>query len=461
MTSKFVNTKNLVERLVQSGTMGTVGDGESVWNVSVCCDNNKDWYVVASIHQAQGKKNRYFRVGRYDSEQIALEKGRSVNPEKLSKTKKVGTIDLYRNRTWRVRIKFVKENLHIGYFVKKKDAHQAMLRLMNDTNYLSSRCEDLNRKREINRLRLKRRKLNSGEDYNEKFATGKKRWTQDDVILLTKLRDQSTPWSNVARRLGRTIEACKSRIWRQSTEHLREGELDYEYTELKRPQPQRRARLHVKTEQSGRLARSKPTTHSPYLNLCIQTKPLVKIQPSLMPPRLPYKRRREDEDYIDVSPTENHTVYNNSRQTVRIPTMYNVPDRYPTSPRLDDDEEEDSRREPKWLSEVPEVKKEPKWSQMIGQDDPWGSECTFTNGFVDFLKDDNPSSPSDSIEPSKTSLFEIPSSSLNVEVKEEEKTLEQNHPWSVFFDANPYIPRFNPTIAASVNEKEEWWLTEK
>eukprot|EP00493_Phyllostaurus_siculus_P013024 UN13215 len=42
----------------------------------------------------------------------------------------------------------------------------------------------------------------------------------------------------------------------------------------------------------------------------------------------------------------------------------------------------------------------------------------FTNGFVDFLKDDNPSSPSDSIEPSKTSLFEIPSSSLNVEVKE-------------------------------------------
>merc|ERR1719483_316006 len=100
--------------------------------------------------------------------------GASANPLTLSLSavfKNAG------NRTWRVRIKFVKENLHIGYFVKKKDAHQAMLRLMNDTNYLSARCEDLNRKREVNRLRLKRRKLNSGEDYNEKFATGKKRWT--------------------------------------------------------------------------------------------------------------------------------------------------------------------------------------------------------------------------------------------------------------------------------------------
>merc|ERR1719195_273559 len=191
-----------------------------------------------------------------------MEKGRAVNPEKLSKSKKVGTIDLYRNRTWRVRIKYVKENLHIGYFVKKRDAHAAMLKLMNDTEYLSSRCADLNRKREVNRQRLKRRRLNSGEEFDEKFATGKKRWTDDDVALLTRLRDASTPWSSVARQLGRTIEACKSRIWRQSTEHLRDDTPVVKLEDVEWPEPRPYRRIKLEKEESGRLA--KPTASKPF-----------------------------------------------------------------------------------------------------------------------------------------------------------------------------------------------------
>merc|ERR1719204_1104513 len=305
----------MVEKLIQSGTIGSTSntgaglrssvDGESVWNVSVYCDNSKDWYVVASVHQAQGKKNRYFRVGCYAAEQIAIMRAREVNPEKLSKSKKVGTIDLYRNRTWRARIKYVKENLHIGYFVKKKDAHLAMLKLMNDTEYLSSRCADLNRKREMNRQRLKRRRLNSGEEFDEKFATGKKRWTDDDVALLTRLRDASTPWSSVARQLGRTIEACKSRIWRQlrdiseseaalkkngfaygsclpwissskelrnvspiSTEHLRDDTPVVKLEDVEWPEPRPYRRIKLEKEESGRLAKptaaSKPFYRQPY-----------------------------------------------------------------------------------------------------------------------------------------------------------------------------------------------------
>merc|ERR1719392_673290 len=156
-----------------------------------------------------------------------------------------------------------------------------MLKLMNDTKYLSSRCEDLNRKRQQSKVRSKRMKLDAGEEFE--YATGKKRWTKDDVDLLTKLRDQSTPWQNVARRLGRTIEACKSRIWRQSSENLRDEKgFEYHYTEPKR---QSRRKIAVK-EESGRL--SIPRMRFPQN----ESSPLGRVA---TPPRLPIKRRLEED----------------------------------------------------------------------------------------------------------------------------------------------------------------------
>jgi hypothetical protein len=277
----------------------------------------------------------------------------------------------------------------------------------------------------MNRQRLKRRRLNSGEEFDEKFATGKKRWTDDDVALLTRLRDASTPWSCVARQLGRTIEACKSRIWRQSTEYLRDDTPVVKLENLNWPDQRPHRRMKLEKEESGRLAR--PTPSKPFYR-----------QPSyetLTPPQIPFKRKRDEDDFVE----------------------YNVTDKYPTSPRLDDDDDDDSPRNgtQQWFAE-PEIKKEPYWHGMS----PVRTEnVSFESSihsipdrsFFDFLKDD---SSSDSNESSKTSLFEIPSSSLNVEVKEEEKPI---NPWSVFY-SHPYLPRFNSHVATQVNGREEWWL---
>jgi len=448
--------KPFVEKLVQSGTMNGINtsDGASVWNVSVYCNNSQDWYVVASIHQAQGKKNRYFRVGKYDTEQSAFENAKAVMPEKLSKTKKVGTIDLYRNRTWRVRIKYVKENLHIGYFIKKKDAHKAMLKLMNDTNYLSSRCEDLNRKRQQSQVRSKRMNLDAGEEFEH--ATGKKRWRKDDVVLLTKLRDQSTPWQNVARRLGRTIEACKSRIWRQSSENLRdERGYEYHYTEPKR---QSRRKIAVK-EESGTL--SIPRMHFPQK----ESSPLGRV--ATPPPRLPIKRRLE-EDFDARRSRKRQANWNSQALNYAVkkemdaplsPYTFNVSNvNYPTSPRLDDDDNDDlSSRE--WFSEA---KRKPRWSETTLSFEL--TEPSFPSTYFDFLKDDSPAAKSPCESEEKTSLFEIPSSSLNVEVKEEASFDEHGKdPWKNFFlrGSNIFLPRFNVALAAKVNDRSDWWIAEK
>lgn len=448
-------TQPFVEKLVQSGTMGgSAADGDSVWNVSVYCNNSQDWYVVASIHQAQGKKNRYFRVGKFDSEQIAFEKAKAVVPEKLSKAKKVGTIDLYRNRTWRVRIKYVKENLHIGYFIKKKDAHKAILKLMNDTKYLSSRCEDLNRKRQQSKVRSKRMKLDAGGEELE-YATGKKRWTKDDIDLLTKLRDQSTPWQNVARRLGRTIEACKSRIWRQSSENLRdEKDHEYHYTEPKR---QSRRKIAVK-EESGRLSipRMRFSRNESSTSWRATT-----------PPRLPIKRRLEEDSDARRS-RKRQANWNSQALNYSVKTEMDAPfspytfnvsnDNYPTSPRLDDDDNDDiSARE--WFSEV---KRQPCWSEATLSFEL--TEPSFPNTYFDFLKDDNPVAKSASESEDNASLFEIPSSSLNVEVKEEVQFDEPGKdPWKNFFfrGSNIFLPRFNVALAAKVNDRTDWWVAEK
>eukprot|EP00494_Astrolonche_serrata_P033613 UN33882 len=48
------------------------------------------------------------------------------------------------------------------------------------------------------------------------FPTGKKRWSGEDIRILMGLRQRNKDWNEISFRLGRTIEACKSRVWRET-----------------------------------------------------------------------------------------------------------------------------------------------------------------------------------------------------------------------------------------------------
>merc|ERR1719499_980244 len=138
----------------------------------------------------------------------------------MERTQKIGTIDLYRNRSYRVRIKHQRENLHIGYYPNEESAHNVMLKLMHDQNFLMGKHAQLIRKRtnaSLKQRAAKRRRLEDGnfsECDEDHFACGKKRWDQKAIDLLVELREKNYPWHLIASRLKRTVEACKSRVWR-------------------------------------------------------------------------------------------------------------------------------------------------------------------------------------------------------------------------------------------------------
>lgn len=191
--------------------------GGDVWKVFLY-ELEATWFLIVR-YDLSGKK-QYFRLGSYCSRDEAAQKAETICPWKLGKTQKIGTTDLYRNRTWRVRIKYERENLHIGYYPKPEEAHRIIMKVMNDKTYLTQKLTDLLRKRKANLQRCrKRRQPDTWDDADEPerkrpFVAGKKRWKSQEISLMLQLRQEMHSWQSIAKRFGRTVEACKSRVWR-------------------------------------------------------------------------------------------------------------------------------------------------------------------------------------------------------------------------------------------------------
>lgn len=191
--------------------------GADVWKVYLY-ELNFIWYLIVR-YELPGKK-QYFRLGDYPTKEEAAMKAEAICPWKLGKTQKIGTIDLYRNRTWRVRIKHERENLHIGYYPKPEEAHRTIMKVMNDKEFLATKLSDLLRKRKMNLQQSRRRRApetwddQDQPDRKRPYIAGKKRWKDQDISLMMRLRQEMHSWQSIAKRFGRTVEACKSRVWR-------------------------------------------------------------------------------------------------------------------------------------------------------------------------------------------------------------------------------------------------------
>jgi len=191
--------------------------GGDIWKVYLY-ELRLIWYLIVR-YELPGKK-QYFRLGDYPTKEEAAMKAEAICPWKLGKTQKIGTIDLYRNRTWRVRIKHERENLHIGYYPKPQEAHRTIMKVMNDKEFLASKLSDLLRKRKMNIQQTRRRKApetwddKDQPDRKRPYIAGKRRWNDQDISLMMRLRQEMHSWQSIAKRFGRTVEACKSRVWR-------------------------------------------------------------------------------------------------------------------------------------------------------------------------------------------------------------------------------------------------------
>lgn len=214
----MTDARNIEVSLVNRGALNE----RDVWFMYILAHKNK-FYIICKYDME--RKKQYFRIGCYQTSHEARNKANTISPLKLSKTKKVGTIDLYRNRTWRVRIKHQRENLHVGYFQTSQEAHDAMLELVNNTEYLDEKVSNLDRKRKLNQERCegKRRKTGSGTV----FAPGKRRWNKEDIDKLLQLRSEYASWTEMAEKLGRTVEACKSRVWRHINKSTQDPDNQY------------------------------------------------------------------------------------------------------------------------------------------------------------------------------------------------------------------------------------------
>eukprot|EP00492_Amphilonche_elongata_P003111 TRINITY_DN3418_c0_g1_i1.p1 TRINITY_DN3418_c0_g1~~TRINITY_DN3418_c0_g1_i1.p1 ORF type:complete len:119 (+),score=6.86 TRINITY_DN3418_c0_g1_i1:82-438(+) len=108
-----------------------------------------------------------------------------------------------------------------------------------------------------------------------------------------------------------------------------------------------------------------------------------------------------------------------------------------------------------WLSSLQHMNNDdPNWSVIIPELSPSFVDKSFHSTFVDFLKDDSPNKEVFE-EKHHSKLFEIPTSSLNVEVKEQDKSAVRT-PWSSFLEANPFIPRLDASALTAYRSTESW-----
>jgi len=93
-------------------------------------------------------RTQNFRAGTYKTKEDALEAARRLDPlhPKASKAK-LGSIDNYANDTWRVRVKYQGELLHVGYFKSKDEAESKLASIITDKAFLQARYESLLQKR--------------------------------------------------------------------------------------------------------------------------------------------------------------------------------------------------------------------------------------------------------------------------------------------------------------------------